>query len=74
MIILLFQVQMLQKLFKFIAAPSNWGKDNNTNDRQVIVESSIIYTNLGNAVLIGEKEATPTAIHLLKGQDKRMEI
>ena len=50
-----------KKLFEFIATPSSWGKDNNTNDRQAIVESSVIYTDIGNAVLIGEKEATPTA-------------
>ena len=52
--------RIAKKLFEFIATPSSWGKNNNTKDKQSIVESSVIYTSIGSAVLIGEKGATPT--------------
>lgn len=49
-----------KKLFEFIATPSNWGKDNNTENSDVIIESAVIYTDKGNAVLLGGIGHTPT--------------
>lgn len=50
-----------KQLFEFIATPSNWGFPDNGSDNGVINESSVMYTNMGNAVLLGENKAVPTA-------------
>jgi len=66
----LLDAKSAKKLFEFVATPSNWGKDNYSNDPNVIIESAVMYTNIGNTVLLGEKGATPTAAMAMKYIDK----
>lgn len=45
-----------QSLFEFLASPSNWGEDDNSKDPQIIIESAVMYTDINNVVLLGEKK------------------
>ena len=52
--------EIAKQIFEFIATPSNWGFPDNGNNSDVINESSVMYTNLGNVVLTGGKGFVPT--------------
>ena len=50
-----------KKIFEFVARTSNWGFVN-WKDNKNINESAVLYTNMGNAILIGEKGGVPTRL------------
>jgi len=59
-----------KQVFEFLSSPSNWGFKDNGVDNSIINESAVFYTNIGNSILIGERQAVPTASLALQFIDK----
>lgn len=54
--------KVAKRVFEFVAQLCNWGFANKENNLENINESAVLYTNKGNAILIGEKERVPVRL------------
>ena len=62
--------KIAKKIFEFVALPSNWGFINRENNAENINECSVLYTNKGNAILMGEKKRVATRLLAVKFSNK----